>query len=84
MSLKTEIRDQSLHFSIGFAITAVLSLFIPIWAAALAVIIGAVIREKLQHRDKKWWQLGNGSMLDLLFWALGTGLAVGLKLSGVI
>ena len=82
--MKKELIDQSLHFSIGFILVVVLSFFIPVVWAAIAVMVAALIREKLQHRDKTIWQLGAGSMLDLLFWALGTGLAVGLILSDVI
>ncbi len=84
MSIKKELRDQSLHFVGGFGITWALSLFIPVLAAALAVMSGAALREKLQHRDKKLFELGKGSMLDLLFWLLGISLAVGLILSGVL
>ncbi|WP_299074966.1 hypothetical protein [uncultured Paraglaciecola sp.] len=84
MAIKKELRDQSLHFVAGFGITWLLSLFMPVIAAALSVMSGAVLREKLQHRDKKLFELGKGSMLDLMFWALGISLAIGLKLSGVL
>ena len=40
--------------------------------------------KKLQHKDKKIWELGKGSMLGLLFWFLGISLIIGLKLSGVV
>jgi len=84
MSLKTELRDQSLHFVAGFGITILIAFFMPVLWAAGVVMSGAVLREKLQHKDKKLFELGKGSMLDLLFWALGIGLAVALIVSGVL
>ena len=84
MKLKKELINQSLHFSIGFSIVAILSFFIPIWWAAAAVMTGALIRELIQHKGKKPWELGKGSILDLLFWSLGVGLAVGLKVAGIL
>ena len=84
MKIKKELIDQSLHFAAGFILTYALSFFIPVIASAAAVMCGAILREKLQHTTKKFWQLGKGSMIDLLFWAIGVGLAVGLVLSKII
>ena len=84
MRIKKQVTDQSLHFTIGCVVTLLLSFFVPVLWAALAVMTFAVLREKVQHRDKSLLELGKGSFIDLAFWLLGTGLAVGLRLSGVL
>jgi len=84
MSLKTEVRDQALHFIIGFALTVALAVFMPVVIAGLAVMFVALIRELLQHPQKRWYQLGKGSQMDLSFWWLGSLLAQGLVLFEVI
>lgn len=84
MSLKKEILDQALHFSAGALITLALTLFMPIYIAAPAVLGIATVRELIQHPQKEWYQLGKGSRLDLSFWLLGVCLIVGLVLGGVL
>ena len=84
MSLKKQALDQFGHFSVGFLITYLLAFFMPVWFAAASVMGIAVLREKFQHRMKTLFQLGIGSVIDLSFWLLGVGLAVGLILSEVL
>lgn len=84
MNLKKELRDQSAHFAAGFVATFLIQLFLPVLFAASAVMVGAVFREKRQHPARKLWQLGKGSMLDLLVIALGAGLAIALVLLKII
>ncbi len=87
MNIKKELIDQSAHFAIGAAATiALYFVWDNIWIAALIVAVVAVGREIYQRLKKgnKWNDCGPGCMLDLLFWALGISLTVGLKLSGVL
>lgn len=84
MKVLKELRDQLAHFVVGFAATFLIQLFLPVLIAASAVMVGAVFREQRQHPAKKLWQLGWGSMLDLLVIALGAGLAIALVLLKII
>lgn len=80
MDLKKELRDQFAHFAAGLIATLILAMLISVWLSALAVIAFAVGREIYQRvsTGRPWYQCYSGCMLDLLFWVLGIGLAVGL------
>lgn len=82
MNVKKELIDQSAHAIIGFAIAyGIMMLLGPImWSAPIAflvVVIGAFIRELVQH---DFDDLGYGSLLDMIFWSIGAwlGAYVGL------
>lgn len=84
MNVKKELRDQSAHFAVGFVATILFQFFMPVLAAAGLVMGVALLRERFQHRMRSFWRMGMGSVRDLFFWLLGTGLAVGLVLAEVI
>ena len=66
--------DQTAHAVAGLCIVLVASFFLPVWAGALIAGTFAVARELIQHP----WQCRAGCRTDLVFWALGIGLGVGL------
>lgn len=68
---KKDWLDQPAHFFISAGLIAGFVLPLPIWIAALIVMIGAFIRELRQH-DWDWRQVGRK---DLLFIALGAAIA---------
>ena len=71
--LKDEIRDQILHFVVGFFATVALASLMHIAIAAVLVALVAVGREIYQRVSKgnKWYACHSGCRLDLLFIALG-------------
>jgi hypothetical protein len=60
--------DQVLHVVVGAIITLVLCFFIPWYFAILISMCAGVAREMFQHP----WRCGEGCILDLLFWLLGS------------
>lgn len=88
MSLKTELRDQSAHFGVGFSAVMFMVFFmsVNVIVAALITVCIAIGREAWQRIKKgdKWYDCGPGCRLDLIFWALGIGLAVALNFTGVV
>lgn len=84
--MKKEIVDQSAHFLAGFVATFLISMWINMFAAGLIVMVFAVCREIYQRvsTGRLWYQCYWGCKLDLLFWALGIAVAVGIKEIGVI
>lgn len=81
---KDEIKDQFLHFLAGFAITAVFALIGHVLLGVMISMLVAVVRELTQHPDKNIDELGSGSRLDLMFWGLGTAVALSLAGFGVL
>lgn len=82
MDIKKELRDQSLHFGIGLALTLLFSITLNIAMAAFIVMFGAWIREGLQRvrRNDNFFNCGQGCRLDLLFWAIGIGSGILIKI----
>lgn len=81
-----ELRDQSLHFGIGFLITLLLTKIMPVLLAMAIVMASAWTREIFQRIEKgnPWYQCHSGCQFDLLFWATGifSGACVGWTIWG--
>ena len=71
--MKKELIDQSAHFTIGLVATLLLSMIMPIYAAAPLVLLAAWCREVYQRLMKghHWFDCKSGCRLDMLFWTLG-------------
>ncbi|SFF29911.1 hypothetical protein [Nitrosomonas sp. Nm166] len=78
MDIKKELRDQTLHFITGAGSTLILSLLLPVWAAALLVAAFAYGQEVVQRISSglPWYSCGTDCMLDLIFCAVGIVAAV--------
>ena len=71
--MKKELIDQSAHFTIGLVATLLLSMIMPVYAAAPLVLLAAWGREVYQRLMKghHWYDCKAGCRLDMLFWTLG-------------
>ena len=80
-TLRKDVLDQLLHFSIGAILTLLFSLTVHIAISAVVVLLGAWIREGLQRikNGDSFFKCGSGCMLDLLFWSVGIGTGVLIK-----
>lgn len=70
---KKQFIDQGLHYNFGF-FGVLIIMYAGFGAApAMGTVLGvALAREVIQHGGIK--NLGKGSMIDMFFWLLGTGV----------
>lgn len=69
---KEEVVDQVLHFVAGVAIVSLGSIVtFPVFISAVISLAVLGIRETNQHSNGKF---GKGSIIDMFFWILGTGV----------
>lgn len=82
MSIKKELLDQSLHFTLGLVLVLLISTFLHIAIAAIIVALGAWVREGLQRikNGDSFLKCGPGCRLDLIFWATGILAGVLIKI----
>lgn len=80
--MNKEFIDQPLHVLAGAALVVAFSFITSLWMAALISAMTGLVREIYQRYDqnRKWYDFGAGSRIDLCFWALGVlvGIAVGI------
>lgn len=69
--MNKEFIDQPAHVIAAAGLVAAFVLPTPLWLAVLIVLVGAFIRELLQH-DLDWRRVGR---MDLSFITLGAALA---------
>ena len=74
-SFKTELRDQTLHFSVAFMVLGLIAAFPSIWTFAFAGFVCGFIREiselGLPVTLSKFKPAFMNQKLDLMFWTLG-------------
>jgi hypothetical protein len=82
MTINKEFIDQPLHLIVGAALVIGFSLITSLWMAAIISAVTGLVREIYQRydQDRAWYDFGQGSRLDLIFWSLGTAVGVAIML----
>jgi hypothetical protein len=82
MTINKEFIDQPLHLIVGAALVIGFSFITSLWMAAIISAVTGLVREIYQRydEDRAWYDFGQGSRLDLLFWGLGTAAGVVLMI----
>jgi hypothetical protein len=78
MTINKEFIDQPLHLIAGAALVIGFSFITSLWMAALISAMTGLVREIYQRydQDRAWYDFGQGSRLDLIFWGLGTAAGI--------
>jgi hypothetical protein len=78
MTTNKEFIDQPLHLIVGAALVIGFSFITSLWMAALISAMTGLVREIYQRydEDRAWYDFGQGSRLDLIFWGLGTAAGI--------
>jgi len=76
--LKKELIDQTAHFVAGLIATLLIAMLINVIYAAVIVMVFATLREIKKRLDRKdvWHGCAWGCRMDLIFWAIGIGVAI--------
>jgi hypothetical protein len=78
LAINKEFIDQPLHLIVGAALVIGFSFITSLWMAALISAMTGLVREIYQRydEDRAWYDFGQGSRLDLIFWGLGTAAGI--------
>jgi hypothetical protein len=78
MTINKNYIDQPAHFIVALVLVVLFSFITALWMAAIISAMTGLMREIYQRydEDRAWYDFGQGSRLDLIFWGLGTAAGI--------